>query len=128
MVRTVLLGVAIVVAGCGRAIVMHQTKHGGVIELDGDHSKGMEDANERMAEHCGANNYTIVKEGWERGGADMAATQDTAEDAQAQQVAVKTSDSKWRVRYQCNTATAQAPTAAPAAGPMTAPPPATPQP
>jgi hypothetical protein len=99
MVRTVLLGVAIVVAGCGRAIVTSKTQYAGVIELDGDHSKGMEEANQRMAEHCGVNNYTIVKEGPE---------------------ATPPDDNKYRVHYQCNTAIQQQPTpaATPAAAPM----------
>lgn len=102
MVRTVLLGVAIVAVGCGRAIVMTRTQSGGVIELDGDHSKGMEEANQRMAEHCGPNNYTIVQEGWER--------------------PETTPDDKWRVHYQCNTAIQQQ-QPMPAAAPMGAPPP-----
>lgn len=49
--------------GCamGSAKVWSQDTTGGVLALDGDEGKAMEDANKRMAAHCGMGNFVIVR-------------------------------------------------------------------
>jgi hypothetical protein len=49
--------------GClmGSAKVWSQDTTGGVLALDGDEGKAMEDADKKMAAHCGLGNYQLVK-------------------------------------------------------------------
>lgn len=70
---------------CGTARVLHQTEYEGVIELQGDHNKAMEQANEEMAAHCGLSNFTVVRDGLEPIGPEHGDRPDTA----------------WRVHYEC---------------------------
>jgi hypothetical protein len=135
MLRKLSLALVVTLAACGSAQVIQRTQYGGTIELQGDKGKAMEQANQEMAAHCGANNYTIVQEGLEAVGTDTVVTQNTqdtehtsrsgrttTEDTQSQQVQSTRTASAWRVHYQCNNA-APPPTGAP---PMGAPPPAGP--
>lgn len=55
----------VALAGCGIATVVNRTQYGGTIELNGDRQKAMEIANGHMSGHCGANNYTVVSEGYQ---------------------------------------------------------------
>src|SRR5262245_7471025 len=72
-----ILGLIIALAACGSARVIQRTQVGGVIELQGDRGKAMEQANQEMATHCGPNNYTIVSEGEEAIGTDTYSREDT---------------------------------------------------
>jgi hypothetical protein len=54
----------VVCAACGTARVIQRTPSGGVIELDGDHNKAMEHANEQMAALCDET-FIVVKDGYE---------------------------------------------------------------
>jgi hypothetical protein len=54
---------ATLTTGCllGSAKVRFQDQQGGVLVLDGDENKAMQDAQNKMAQHCGPGNYEIVK-------------------------------------------------------------------
>ena len=135
MLRNVTLGLVLMLAACGSARVISRTQSGGVIELQGDRGKAMEQANQEMNAHCGPGNFTITQEGEEAIGTDTVATTDTAEDQKTSRSGRRTStDSStvqtqstrtataWRVHYQCNGAGGPPPAAAPQAPP---PPPGT---
>lgn len=79
------------VAACGTARIVQKTPAGGTIELEGDHNKAMEQANEQMAEHCGYSNFTVLFEGSEPLDADRPTATPAASTATA-----------YRVRYQCD--------------------------
>jgi hypothetical protein len=131
MLRKLSLGLIVVLAACGSARVIQRTQTGGVIELQGDRGKAMEQANQEMASHCGPNNYTIVQEGEEAIGTDTYTRQDTNSGGQTNgrggyqegsttqgQQSTRTATA-WRVHYQCNGAGGPAPMApqGPAGGP-----------
>src|SRR5262245_65187571 len=77
MLRKLSLGLVLALAACGSARVIQRTQAGGIIELEGDRGKAMEQANQEMAAHCGPNNYTIVQEGEEAIGTDTYSREDT---------------------------------------------------
>jgi hypothetical protein len=58
-----LIGAVLALAACGTARIVQKTAYGGVIELQGDHNKAMEQANEEMAAACP--NFIVVREGLE---------------------------------------------------------------
>ncbi len=142
MLRKVSLGLIMALAACGSARVINRNQAGGVIELQGDRGKAMEQANSEMASHCGPNNYTIVQEGEEAVGTDTYTREDqsaaqqtsrsgrttTADSTTTGQQSTRTATA-WRVHYQCNGA-AGAPAAMPASAPAPggAPPPPPPGP
>jgi hypothetical protein len=55
------MSAATALAACGTARIVHKTPYGGVIELQGDHNKAMEQANEEMAAQCA--NFIVLREG-----------------------------------------------------------------
>lgn len=120
MLRKLSLALIVALAACGTARVVWRTQTGGVIELQGDRNKSMEQANNEMSAHCGANNYTIVAEGLEPVGTDRYYGQSSSPYPQG---GVQTSGYEqqrtatiWRVHYQCNNA--YAPNGMPAAAPQ----------
>ena len=135
MLRKVSLGLIVALAACGSARVIQRTQAGGVIELQGDRGKAMEQANQEMASHCGPNNYTIVQEGEEAIGTDTYSREDTSGGSSTSrdgrhtrggstttgQQSTRTATA-WRVHYQCNGA-GGGPAPMPAAAPGGAPPP-----
>ena len=112
MLRKVSLGLLVLLSACGSARVIQRTQAGGVIELQGDRGKAMEDAHGQMAGHCGPGNYTIVQEGEEAIGTDTVAREDTSYGEQntrrgteggsttTAQQSTRTATA-WRVHYQC---------------------------
>lgn len=122
MLRKLSLGLILALAACGSARVIQRTQAGGVIELQGDRGKAMEQANQEMAAHCGPNNYTIVQEGEEAIGTDTYSREDTSADAHTSrsgrhssadstttgQTSTRTATA-WRVHYQCNGAAGPGP-------------------
>ena len=115
MLRKLSLGLIVALAACGSARVIQRTQAGGVIELQGDRGKAMEQANQEMAAHCGPNNYTIVQQGEEPVGtdtytqADQSTTDRTSRNGrrntsntQTQEVTSTRTAVAWRVHYQCN--------------------------
>lgn len=113
------LGLIVVLAACGGARVIWRTQATGVIELQGDKSTAMEQANTQMSEHCGFNNYTIVAEGLEPVGNDRYYQQNTSRSPGGTQTSGYNSQRTamaWRVHYQCNNA--YDPTMMPAAAPQ----------
>jgi hypothetical protein len=141
MLRKLSLGLILALAACGSARVIQRTQAGGVIELQGDRGKAMEQANSEMSAHCGPNNYTIVQEGEEAIGTDTYSREDTsaaatqsrsgrtqyADQTTTGQQSTRTATA-WRVHYQCNGAAGAAPMAQPAAAPPGQPPPPPPPP
>jgi hypothetical protein len=136
MLRKLSLGLILALAACGSARVIQRTQAGGVIELQGDRGKAMEQANSEMSAHCGPNNYTIVQEGEEAIGTDTYSREDTSAAAsQSRSGRTQYADSTttgqqstrtataWRVHYQCNGAAGGPPMAQPAAGQPPPPPP-----
>jgi hypothetical protein len=138
--RGLMIGSLMALAACGTARVIHQDQAGGVIELQGDHGKAMEQAGQQMATHCGANNFTVVSQGEEAIGTDTYTREDQATDSKTSrngrrsatdttttgQQSTRTATA-WRVHYQCGTG---APMGAggppPGEPPPAAPPPAAP--
>lgn len=64
--KTALCGVALAAmfsGGClmGSAKIRYQDQQGGVLVLQGDENKAMQDAQNKMAQHCGPGNWHIVK-------------------------------------------------------------------
>jgi hypothetical protein len=114
------LGVALL-AACGSARVVQRTQYGGVIALQGDRGKAMEDARRQMDTHCGPQNYTVVQEGEEVIGTDTnyGERTDAASNDSGTRAASETSGgsstrqaTEWRVHYQCGGAP-EAPPAGP---------------
>jgi hypothetical protein len=58
-----LIGAVLALAACGTARIVQKTPYGGMIELQGDHNKAMEQANEEMAAACP--DFIVVREGFE---------------------------------------------------------------
>jgi hypothetical protein len=124
MLRKVSLGLILALAACGSARYVQRTQTGGVIELQGDRTKAMEQANQNMAQHCGPNNFTIMQEGEEAIGTDTYSREDTsaaadqsrdgqharADSTTTGQQSTRTATA-WRVHYQCNGAGGPAPMA-----------------
>lgn len=122
MLRKVSLGLLVVLSACGSARVVQRTQAGGVIALQGDRGKAMEDAHSQMAGHCGPGNYTIVQEGEEAIGTDTMSREDTAYGEQTSrsgrtteggatttgQTSTRTA-TEWRVHYQCGAGAAGGP-------------------
>jgi hypothetical protein len=139
------------IAACGTARVVQRTQYGGIIALQGDRGKAMEQAHKEMGAHCGPNNYSIIQEGEEVIGTDTVAQSNTdygedtayAEGTQnsgnssstaggsstrggsSTNAASSTRDAvEWRVHYQCGGAPAGAgPAPGPAPGGGAPPPP-----
>jgi len=138
MLRKLTVGLVFVLAACGSAKVINRTQTGGVIQLDGDRGKAMEQANSEMSRHCGPGNYTITQEGEEAIGTDTYAREDTATDNATSRSGRRSSSdtttvaqqstrtaTAWRVHYVCNGAGGPPPAGGPAAGgPPPGPPPA----
>jgi hypothetical protein len=112
MLRKLTIGFLFVLAACGSARVVQRTQYGGIIALQGDRGKAMEDAHRQMAQHCGQNNYTIVQEGEEVIGTDTSYGErtDSASNDQGTAAASETQGGsstrnavEWRVHYQCGT-------------------------
>lgn len=107
---------ATLLGACGTARYVNRTQYGGVIALEGDRNKAMENAHQQMASHCGPGQYTIIREGETVVGQDQVARSDTYQekDGESQVASSSTRDAvEWRVEYQC----AGAPAPAPAPGP-----------
>jgi hypothetical protein len=135
MLRKISVGlVFVLVTACGSAKVIKRTQSGGVIELQGDRGKAMEQANSEMNAHCGPGNFTITQEGEEAIGTDTFTREDTAVDSRSSRSGRRSSTdatttgqtstrtaTAWRVHYQCNGAGGPPPP--PPGGDMGAPPP-----
>jgi hypothetical protein len=102
-----------VLAACGNAKVIRRDQYGGVIELQGDRSKAMEQANGLMNQHC-QGPFTIVSEGEEAIGTDTYTREDSSDTSHVSRSGrTATNDSTtvgqsstrtataWRVHYAC---------------------------
>lgn len=144
MLRKLSVGLflGLLMTACGAARPIHRDQQGGVLELQGDHGKAMEDAGQQMAAHCGPNNFTIVSEGEEAVGTDTIATEDqstqektsrngrrTRSDTTTTNTTSTRTATAWRVHYQCGApGVGGPPPGPPGAMPDQGPPPAAPPP
>jgi hypothetical protein len=98
---------ALLAAACGSARLVRRTQTGGVIALQGDRQKAMEDAQRMMADHC-RGPYTIVEEGEHVVGTDTAGGSETYVDEygnEYQEGGQSTREAtEWRVHYECGAA------------------------
>jgi hypothetical protein len=128
MLRKVSLVLIVALSACGTARIISRNAQGGIIELQGDRGKAMEQANQEMASHCGPGNYSIVQEGEEAVGTDTIQQQQTQDTEHTSRSGRTTTDNQqttnvtstrtataWRVHYACGAGAAQ-PVAAPPAG------------
>lgn len=112
--RSLIVGSLMALAACGTARVIHQDQVGGVIELQGDHGKAMDQASQEMATHCGANNFTVMSQGEEAIGTDTVTREDQATDSKTSRSGRRSASdttttaqqstrtaTAWRVHYQC---------------------------
>jgi hypothetical protein len=133
------IGAVMTLAACGSARVLQRTQTGGVIELQGDRGKAMEQANQEMSAHCGPNNFTITQEGEEAIGTDTVAQENqstdsktskngrrSASDTTTTQTQSTRTATAWRVHYNCGGAAAGGPPPGQDMGPPPGPPPAAP--
>ena len=123
---TLIVGSLALVA-CGSARVVNRSQTGGILALQGNRSKAMEDAHEKMKQHC-QGPYTIVQEGEHVVGTDTVHGEETYEtqDGVATEGGSSTRQAtEWRVKYMCGQANAAPPPAdpGPAPGPAPGPPP-----
>ena len=131
MLRKISVGLFLVLAACGSAKVIQRNQAGGIIELQGDRTKAMEQANTEMAAHCGGpGSWQIVQEGEEVIGQDTFVREDTSEASKTSrsgrssrtdstttgQTSTRNATA-WRIHYACNSA-AGAPPPPPGAAPM----------
>ena len=71
MLRKITFGLLFAaMAACGHAEYVTQTQAGGILRLVGDQGKAFEDAQKKMAAHCGPMNFTITQRGEEVIGTD----------------------------------------------------------
>jgi hypothetical protein len=127
-------------AACGSARLVQRNQYGGVIALNGDRNKAMEQANNMMAQHCGPGNYQVTSEGEVPVGTDTYAQSNTNYGESTQQNRSGTASNtqggatttsgqstrtatEWRIQYQCGQG-AGAPAPGPAPGPPPPPAPA----
>jgi len=137
MLRKISVGLFLVLAACGSAKVIQRTQTGGVIELQGDRGKAMEQATQEMAAHCGGpGSWTVTQEGEEVIGQDTYTREDTAQDSKTSRSGRRSSTdttttgqtstrnaTAWRIHYQCNSAGGPPPPGGAPPPPGAAPPP-----
>lgn len=118
MLRKISVGLFLVLAACGSARVVSRTQAGGIIELNGDRGKAMEQATQEMAAHCGGpGSYQITQEGEEVIGQDTFTREDTAQDSKTSRSGRRSSTdttttgqtstrnaTAWRIHYSCGSA------------------------
>lgn len=94
-------------AACGQAKIIQLTSAGGIIELQGDKSKAMEQATDDMNQKCGQNNFTIVQEGEEQVAVETYVTENQQDQSHTAHPTTATADAPrptiaWRIHFQCN--------------------------
>jgi hypothetical protein len=102
--------------GCGAARIVHRTPAGGVVALEGDRNKAMEQAHQLMADHCGGP-YQIMSEGEHVVGTDRAQSTESYVTEEGEVVEERGESTReateWRLRYSCGNAPAGDQQAAP---------------
>ena len=130
MLRKISVGLFLVLAACGSAKVIQRTQGGGVIELQGDRGKAMEQATQEMAAHCGGpGSWQVTQEGEEVIGQDTFVREDTSEASKTSRSGRRNrtnttttgqqstrNATAWRIHYTCNSAAGQMPPPDPAGG------------
>ncbi len=118
MLRKISVGLLLVLAACGSARVIQRTEGGGVIELQGDRNKAMEQATAEMSAHCGGpGSWRVTQEGEEVIGQDTFVREDTSEASKTSRSGRRNrtettttgqtstrNATAWRVHYMCNSA------------------------
>ena len=104
MLRTTLL---LALAACGTARIIQMTPTGGIIELQGDHSKAMEQATNTMNQKCGRSSFIIDKDGEEPVSADPITTENQQDQSRSGGVATGPDPdaarpaTAWRIHFRC---------------------------
>ena len=109
---------------CGHARLVQRDPGGGVLELDGDHGKAIEQANQEMAKQCGPTSFTITQDGDEVISTDPAPVTLPAASgrfARAERHAAAHAHRVWRVHQPAAWPLARSRRSAPAARPATPP-------
>jgi hypothetical protein len=106
--RMTLLGTLVLaLAACGTARLISRDQTGGVIALDGDRGKAMEQASQMMTANCNGP-YNIVSEGEQVIGTDTSQEQQTyvTKDGRMINSGDKSTRNatEWRVKYACGAA------------------------
>jgi hypothetical protein len=100
----VVAGGALLAAACGQARVVQRSQTGGVIALEGNRQKALEQAQQMMAEHC-RGPYTVVEEGEHVVGSVREGGEETfvAEDGTlvTHQGETTRDATEWRLTYVC---------------------------
>jgi hypothetical protein len=95
---------AVALAACGTARLVSRDQFGGVIALDGDRQKAMEEAQRMMADNC-RGPYSIVSEGEKVVGSETSHTDESyvTKDGRVVNQGGETTRqaTEWRVQYQC---------------------------
>ncbi len=131
MFRKISLGLFVVLAACGNAKIIQRNQTGGIIELQGDRGKAMEQANAEMAAHCGGpGSWQITQEGEEVIGQDTFVREDTTEASKTSRSGRRSrtnttttgqtstrNATAWRIHYMCNSAAGAPPPGDPNAMP-----------
>jgi hypothetical protein len=118
MLRKASVGLILVLAACGSARVVSRTQYGGVIALQGDRGKAMEQATAEMSAHCGGpGTYRVIREGETVIGTDTYTREDTSQDTKTSRSGRRSSTDttttgqtstreakEWRIEYECSNA------------------------
>ncbi len=137
MLRKISVGLFLVLTACGSAKVIQRNQTGGVIELQGDRGKAMEQATAEMAAHCGGpGSWQVTQEGEEVIGQDTFVREDTTEASKTSRSGRRNrtdttttgqtstrNATAWRIHYTCNSAAGAPPPPPPGGDPAAPPPP-----
>ena len=111
MLQRIKIGCAVLVlglAGCfmiqGHAEMVKRDQSGGVLALQGDHDKAMEDAKKQMADNC-PSGYQITGEEMAKVGEKTEGAEDTQFEKRGNEKSTESTTSEvkeHRITYQCN--------------------------
>jgi hypothetical protein len=116
MRRTTIVCLALALSACGTARVVSRTQTGGIIALEGDRQKAMEDANHIMTDQC-RGPYTVVSEGEQVIGTETEHKEQSYVTKDGRVVnsggAQTLNTTEWRVQYECGAVAGAPPPPAP---------------
>lgn len=102
----------LLLGACGTARVVRRTQTGGVLALEGERNKAMEQANQMMMQHC-QGPYTIVEEGEHVVGTETSHSDESYVTEEGTVVneggEVTREATEWRIRYVCGASAAPPP-------------------
>lgn len=109
----------LLLGACGTARVVRRTQTGGVLALEGERNKAMEQAHQMMMQHC-QGPYTIVEEGEHVVGTETSHSDESYVTEEGTVVneggEVTREATEWRIRYVCGASAAPPPPQGPPGG------------